>query len=446
MDHAARTIPAMDLVQTESVRDHLRWLTRLRWIAIVGILAVIILVWATETMTDVRPHVVIVMILAAANFVFWLRLRQHPDQILPQRAVVQQVLVDMLALAALLHWSDGLENPFAMFFTFHMAIASKLLRTRSAYGMAVFATLLQGGIVTAEHLGILDHHPMLGGGNDIHPDPVIGSTSFLAVYFCAFSLTNFGIVFFMQTMAHKHREADKRRTELERLANSRERLAYIGELSAGVAHAIRNPVHGMLNCVDLLRTQVPQSADGTETLELLDEGLHRISTLTRRLLIFSRQAPMQRSTVSIDTVVEDALSYLRLRSDRSLPVVHCSLPEGIVAEVDANHLTEALVNVLDNAVDACTSANTINIAVSICGLAGELVCIEVRDEGAGVSMEHQQRVFDPFFSTKPVGEGTGLGLAITRRIIKEHGGRIEFSSEPTVGTTVRLLLPRQAVV
>lgn len=426
--------------------DRIRWLVRLRWFASAGVVLVIGLAHQFGAVGTGVPLAGVAASLIAANLVFrWMHGRTRKEQRLEvlQRHVLLQLLVDVAALATMLHWSDGVENPFAMFYAFHMAIAAKLLPPRMAYTVAAVATGLQGGIVLAEHTGLLAHHGLFAADEGERFDPIIESAPYLATYLVAFALTMVGTVYFMSVTARRYREAQAARARAEKLAASREKFAHLGELSGGVAHSIRNPLHGLMNCVEILRGQVPPDGDALETLGLMDDGLGRIHTLTHRLLTYTRNAPIQPRDAELGEFVDDTLRFLKTGVHRDAAEVARLPGPAVVASVDPDRLSEALLNVLDNAVDACRAGGTVTVRVAT--HSDGMAIIEVKDTGPGIRPEDLARVFDPFFTTKPVGQGTGLGLAITRRIVEDHGGTVDVLSMPGAGTRVRLFLPAARV-
>ena len=225
------------------------------------------------------------------------------------------------------------------------------------------------------------------------------------------------------------------------MAVSRERLARIGEIAAGVAHAVRNPLHGLINSVDLLTAKGKSDPATTETFSLMAEACRRIESVTQRLLVLTRDAPLMKKQVPIEALVQEAVKMTSPRARGSGAQIETKLGAVGVIEADPDRLTEALINVIDNAVDACRDGGTVTVrTLSAPDVGG--VCIEVADTGAGITPGDLAKVFDPFFTTKPVGEGTGLGLPIARRIVEEHGGQLAIDTGPGKGTRVRFLIPR----
>jgi signal transduction histidine kinase len=205
---------------------------------------------------------------------------------------------------------------------------------------------------------------------------------------------------------------------------------------------IRNPLHGVMNCVDILQAQLPPDDKGTaEVLELMSEGVAKIENVTSRLLVLTREGPAQRVATDLRVLVQDALQFANMRARARKVPVEVEAGEVAPVDVDPERLTEALANIIDNAIDACREGDRVTIRVEeLHDPAG--VRIEVEDTGEGIGADDLGKVFDPFFTTKPIGEGTGLGLAITRQVVEDHEGEVSVTSQPGGGTTVRIDLPR----
>lgn len=238
------------------------------------------------------------------------------------------------------------------------------------------------------------------------------------------------------------------RKRLEQVANARERLARVGEFSAGIAHTIRNPLHGLLNSVSHLDKRLGgKDPEAAEILDWMKEGLTRMETVTRRLLTLTREAPLLKRPVPLGTVVSDAVSMTRERVLGQGPDLNQDLEELPAIHLDPDRLGEVVVNLLDNAMDACKDGGAVTIRTRLArdseGTETGDQVLEVEDSGSGIAPDILDRVYDPFFTTKGIGEGSGLGLAIARRVVREHGGEVEIQSEEGQGTLIRVTLPAQ---
>jgi signal transduction histidine kinase len=239
----------------------------------------------------------------------------------------------------------------------------------------------------------------------------------------------------------------KRTEELQRahqrVAESRERMARVGEISAGVAHTVRNPLHGVMSCVDIVASQAGRGEPASpEILGLMRDGLERIERITRRLLALTREVPPDRRPTCIADLLDDAVDLMAVQANKKLVWIELEVGFGDDAIVDVDRVMEGLISVIGNAVDASEPNSRIVVRSRLRTRPSSVLELEVEDHGSGIPPEHLPRVLDPFFTTKPVGEGSGLGLAITRRVMDEHGGEVVVDSEVGRGTIVRLRFPR----
>jgi two-component system NtrC family sensor kinase len=237
----------------------------------------------------------------------------------------------------------------------------------------------------------------------------------------------------------------------EQLARSR-RLATIGQLAAGVAHEINNPLAAVTTCAEATLRDL-RSAPETAALadergwayyheEIVRQAL-RCKQITRGLLDLARQKRPRREAVDLNRVVEHAARLFEERARGAGASVRVSLdPEVGEVATDEVMVRQILDNLLSNALDAV--ADTGGGVEVTTGLEGGRVRVEVRDEGPGIPPDVLARVFDPFFTTKEPGQGTGLGLAISLTFAESIGGALTAESKPGSGSRFRLWLPRRA--
>lgn len=236
------------------------------------------------------------------------------------------------------------------------------------------------------------------------------------------------------------------RTQLEvQLAHS-ERLASLGLLAAGVAHELNNPLASIMACVEAMQRMTPRyelpdeyRTDVTEILTDLDEAMRRCADTTSKLLLLGQPHAAHPVEVDLNRAARDTLSLLKFASRK----------QGIETELDLadelptvwgreDALRGMLMNLSLNAVQAMDKGGRLTLRTR---QVGDHVVLEVQDDGPGIAPEHMERLWDPFFTTKPVGQGTGLGLSITRRIVSDHGGDIRVASTPGRGACFVVTLP-----
>lgn len=227
------------------------------------------------------------------------------------------------------------------------------------------------------------------------------------------------------------------------------KLAALGELCAGMAHEINNPltvIRGYFEQMEIAleRDGKIEGAIGRTSLEKIGRNINRIVELIKTVKDFSRQSNIDLKPLNLAELMDSCLGLLEPQFNLRRIQVHRRYGNSAVPVLgDATRLEQVFINILTNAMDAIESAHSSefgNINVSLVD-GTQYVRIEVRDDGIGLDPALSEKIFDPFFTTKEVGRGTGLGLSISHRIVKDHNGTIELSSGPGAGTTVRIELP-----
>ena len=219
-----------------------------------------------------------------------------------------------------------------------------------------------------------------------------------------------------------------------------EKLAAIGELVAGVAHELNNPLTGISTFAQLLLEDELQT-EQKESVSLIKREADRAITVIRDLLLFARKTDARDIPVDINTIVQHTVRLRALASRSSGIQVHMHLdPQNPKVRGDEQKLQQVLLNLLVNAEAALQNSELRHLTVTT-QRKGESVVIIVADTGHGMSPAIRQRVFEPFFTTKPPGEGTGLGLSVSYGIIEAHRGTISVESAPDIGTTFTISLP-----
>ena len=213
----------------------------------------------------------------------------------------------------------------------------------------------------------------------------------------------------------------------ERLVQS-QKMEDLGRLAGGVAHEINTPLGIILGYVQMLLEDVEPESQMAEDLQIIEKQTKICSTIVSDLLGFSRQTETSRSEVDVNESIREVISLVEhtfgLSRVRILTDLDPNIPE---IEGDKDRLKQIWMNLLNNAFDAVEHDGYIRVATKLCAHRRR-VAITITDTGSGIKQELLNKIFDPFFSTKPVGRGTGLGLSVTFGIIKDHGGRINVLS------------------
>ena len=228
--------------------------------------------------------------------------------------------------------------------------------------------------------------------------------------------------------------------ELRRLAGELEeksRLATLGAFAAAIAHDIRTPLTSVQMNVQVLRGKVNLPPDDMEHFDIALEELRRLDGHVRELLDYAKPMALQRETVQLEDVADDAARTIEpLLGERGQVLSREHAPDLPPVTVDAHRLRQVLWNLLDNAAKASPSGATIALRTR---RDGERVAIDVVDTGSGIAATDLPHIFEPFFTTRP--DGTGLGLAICQKVVRGHGGEIVVQSQPAAGSTFTIVLP-----
>jgi two-component system sensor kinase FixL len=223
------------------------------------------------------------------------------------------------------------------------------------------------------------------------------------------------------------------------------KLATMGELAASIAHELNNPLATVSLRTETLLTGLPEDSETRKPLEIIAQEVDRMAGLVDNLLQFSRRSHRQVSTVNVIEEIAKSfeLVHYHLRK-RNVEVVHDFADELPTIQADRQQLHQLFLNLLTNASDAMPQGGKLTVRVSFQTLPATAVAIDFTDTGGGITAKNLEKLWEPFFTTKPEGKGTGLGLVICRRIVEEHGGTIGIQSEAGRGTTVRIVFPATA--
>ncbi len=237
------------------------------------------------------------------------------------------------------------------------------------------------------------------------------------------------------------------RKQMEALLLQASKMAAIGELAAGVAHEINNPVGIISGTAEQLQFLIDRHRDQPELvaekivkhLETIYEQADRCKRITQGLLSFARRTEIRSTNVDLAGLVNETVSLLKNRAVTENKKIETRIDDGLPAPTADPHLLgQVFLTLVNNALDAVRENGTVTVAARG---EGDAVIIEVADDGAGIAEENLKKIFDPFFTTKPIGKGTGLGLSICFGIVERMNGEISVDSTPGRGATFSVRLP-----
>jgi two-component system sporulation sensor kinase C len=239
-------------------------------------------------------------------------------------------------------------------------------------------------------------------------------------------------------------ERTERIQQMELRQRQMEKLAALGQLAAGVAHEINNPLAGMRNAFELIRSSTPRSHEHYDLLELIDREIERISGITHQMYQLYSRVPQRPAEFALGAVVSDVVTILGSTANRREVVVqYVAPPEDPRVSLVEGEVKQILYNLIRNAIQASPTGGQVEVRIRS---GYRDIAVEIVDHGAGIPPEILPRIFEPFFSTKPSDgqSGMGLGLSVSRSLIDAIGGRIDVISSPGQGSRFTAVFPKSS--
>ncbi|HVE41130.1 MAG TPA: ATP-binding protein [Planctomycetota bacterium] len=412
---------------TPELAERIRWFIRLRWLAVAGIVIAASVV-ASMRLAISWPHLLgLGALLAGLNVVFaGLSRRRMP----PLAFTWWQIVMDLTVLTLALHVSGGIENPFGLFYVFHVIIAAILLPPRVSYLVAALATMFFLAMALLEHLRIVPHAE-LGFVQWSSPRYLGGASAALG-----FSL--FSSSYLASTIMEGLRRKDEEMRRFNERLLQTEKLAAIGQLAAGIAHELNTPLASISGYAEELGEIARGAGDKVvQYTGVIRSQTERCKAITQSLLNFARKSELRIQPVDVNGVIREAIDYLRFKKRTQL-AIETDLGEIPPVQADPGQLLQVFLSILVNSSDAIQGGGTIKVR----SRAAKEVLVTIADTGCGIPEENLKKIFEPFFTTKAPGEGTGLGLSLSYGIVKQLGGSIDLKSRVGEGTEVTIALPK----
>ncbi|NMC20621.1 MAG: hypothetical protein GYA33_09400 [Thermogutta sp.] len=411
------------------------WLIRLRWIAAGGVfLAGYLASSVLGVLESAAPIYGVGTFLLLYNLAFaWLLWEHNPLQPLrPENSIFAQAILDLASLTLLLYFSDISRNPFIIYYVFHMIIVGLYLRGYQPFQVAGVATILLGLVMSLEYAGRLPRFPLRFGGEGDQP---LHGLQVLGVYLAVTS-SIWMAVYFTTSI---RRYVDRAHAELRQ----KEKMLGIGQLVAGIAHQIANPLDGVQNCLRRIGEGVKDNPRLTEYVQLMTEALERIERTARRVQAFAQPRGVVLGKTDVNAAVEGTLAMLGPQIGGGIRVAK-DLRRVPPVLGDMYTIQEIVFNLCTNALAAMPDGGTLTVRTRALGTQDDdqmnSVAIDVIDTGVGIPYVNLERIFEPFFTTRAEAGGTGLGLGLCRMMISEMGGRIDVRSALGQGTTFTVVL------
>ncbi len=445
--------------------ERIHWLIRLRWFAVLGTGLALLVAWLW--FPDGLPWLPLASVTAAIVLYNTLFLRYahrlertHPE--IPRlrqasRLALTQIILDFFALATLIHFSGGVENPLALFFVFHTIIASILLSRRASYGLAILGSALFAAIAGLEYWRLVPHHhlPILGSIELYRNGP------YLLVVIGAMAITLCLVAYMTSSITIRLRERDRALVESnqtilaksQELTAANERLRQIDaertRFMVLVTHELRAPINTIYSCLDAVLTGSIPPETGRDLLERARQRAIELTELVSDLLRLTRvreEAVRQEELglVQVDAELNQVVELMKVEANKKgLSLIVDVEPDLAPVRANAERVKMIWTNLVSNAIRYSQPGGVITVTLrqTPTHLVGA-----VRDTGIGIPAEDRGRIFEEFYRAENARTmsptGTGVGLAIVRRILENYGGRIEVESELGQGSTFTFFLPK----
>jgi two-component system, NtrC family, sensor kinase len=218
-----------------------------------------------------------------------------------------------------------------------------------------------------------------------------------------------------------------------------ERLAFVGELTAGIAHELNEPLGRILGFAQLIRKSGEMGNQQNEDIERIIKASLYTREIIKKLMIFSRQMPQQIISVNLNEIISNILYFIDVRYQSQKIKIQQKLSSTLpLIRADPVQLSQVVVNLVTNAIHAMPAGGDLTIST---GRLREEVKLTVTDNGHGMTPDMRKKIFQPFFTTKPIGQGTGLGLSVVQGIVTSHHGKINVLSTVGKGSKFEIILP-----
>jgi signal transduction histidine kinase len=428
----------------QDLEERARWLLPMRWMACLSVLFVIWFISTTAgLLRDTGRLYAVALGMAVYNSlleaIYRLRKRRHGARRSAEFFIVLQISLDLISLTLLLYFGGLPFNPFIVYYVFHIIIASILLPGRLPYLLALLATVLLGSVLLLQAFDRIPYYPLAlpwqamqeGAAGDA------GYSLYSLGVIVAVGST-LGITVFLATSVSRY--MGKVRDQIRQ----HQKMLGIGQLVAGVAHQVSNPLDGLQNGLRQIGSAVRGDPLAEELIPKMLDSLERIEKVARRLQEFARPHGIELQKCSITKAIEATLQLFGKTLVERKIALSVDLQPLPAAWADPYSIEEIIFNLCTNALDAMPQGGNLRLRSFALRRpdAGpdEWLVIEVSDSGRGIPSDQQERIFEPFFTTKSQSGGTGLGLSLCRMLLSEMGGRIEVESAPHRGSTFRVFL------
>lgn len=339
-----------------------------------------------------------------------------------------QLMIDTVIVSGIIFFTGNYYSIFSVLYLVVIIYSSILLYKKGSMAIAVLCSLQYAALLVLEHVEILEPSRAYG---------VVRTAEFgldQAFYKIVItSLACFAVALLSSFLAEQARRSKRELFAMENHVRRVEKLAAVGEMAAGLAHEIKNPLASLTGSIQILKESVDLEPDYARLMQIVLREADRLSSLVNNFLLFARPPVGRSEPIVIERAINEIVEFFEKDGNcRNRLHIRKHLTSGLQVEMDPVHLRQVLLNLLLNASEAINGSGTIDIRSY--PSKDRQVCIQIADNGCGISPEIMKSIFDPFFTTKQ--NGTGLGLSIVHSILETYDSRLDVHSEEGCGTTL----------
>ena len=338
-----------------------------------------------------------------------------------------QICIDTFIVTLIIFVTGSFSSIFSFLYLVVIIYTSMLLFRKGSMIMATLCCLQYGIMIDLEYYGVLKpfmvQESMISTGY---------AWSHVIYKIMIIMVACFAVAFLSSLLAEQARNTKKELVALEQHVKRVEKMAAIGEMGAGLAHEIKNPLASLAGSIQLLKNDINSNPDQDKLMQIILREADRLSTLVSNFLLFAKPPASRIKSIELDKVLLETVELFEKDNTCTGRIsINKKISSGIRIEMDPVHLRQVLWNLLINAAEAIEGSGSIDIKLYYDK--SKYACIEISDNGSGMSDEIMKSIFDPFFTTKK--SGTGLGLSIVHSILESYDSRLDVESRENSGTT-----------
>ena len=345
-----------------------------------------------------------------------------------------QIGIDTFVVSLIIFVTGSFSSIFSFLYLLVIIYASMLLYRRGSMVMAALCSIQYGVMIDLEYYGII-----LTFGTEGSLVAATYAWSYVLYKIMFTMVACFAVAFLSSLLSEQARKTKRELLAMEDHVKRVEKMAAIGEMAAGLAHEIKNPLAALTSSIQLIRDDNPYDANQDKLMQIVLREADRLSSLVSNFLLFARPPAGKSEVIELGKAVAETVElFEKDNTCRGRINIAKQIIPDIWIEMDPMHLHQILWNLLLNAAEAIEGKGFISIKMS--ASKNKRAGIEISDNGCGMPREIIKSIFDPFFTTKP--NGTGLGLSIVHSIIEHYDSRLDVESEVNSGTTFNMKLKR----